>query len=68
MSQHRRRQKRKREKIMTYRTFDIDSDAETGSAIPAFETSNPARHSRSRRHSALMSRRTGSTRIAGFGF
>jgi len=28
---------------MTYRTFDIDSGNETGSAIPAFETSNPAR-------------------------
>ena len=53
---------------MTYRTFDIDSGAETGSATPAFETSNPARHSRSRRHSALMSRRTSGARIAGFGF
>ncbi|WP_154813765.1 hypothetical protein [Hellea balneolensis] len=53
---------------MTYRTFDIDSGIETGSATPAFETSNPARHSRSRRHSSLMSRRTSGARIAGFGF
>jgi len=53
---------------MTYRTFDIDAGIETGSATPAFETSNPARRSRSRRHSALMSRRTSGARIAGFGF
>ena len=53
---------------MTYRTFDIDAGTETGSATPAFATSNPARHSRSRRHSALMSRRSSGARIAGFGF
>ena len=53
---------------MTYRTFDIDSGVETGSAIPAFETSSPARHTRSRRYSAMMSRRAGGARIAGFGF
>jgi len=53
---------------MTYRTFDIDGGAETGSAIPASETSNPARHTRSRRHSAMMNRRIGGARIAGFGF
>jgi len=53
---------------MTYRTFDIDAGSLAGSAIPAFETSNPARHTRSRRHSALRSHRTGGARIAGFGF
>ncbi len=53
---------------MTYRTFDIDSGNETGSATPAFETSNPVRHTRSRRHSALMGRRSSGARIAGFGF
>ena len=53
---------------MTYRTFDIDGGVETGSAIPAFESSSPARHTRSRRHSALLSRRSSGARIAGFGF
>ena len=53
---------------MTYRTFDIDSGSETGSAIPAFETSSPARRTRSRRHSAMLGRRVGGARIAGFGF
>jgi len=53
---------------MTYRTFDIDSGIETGSATPGFDTSNPARRSRSRRHSALMGRRSSGARIAGFGF
>jgi len=53
---------------MTYRTFDIDAGSETGSATPAFETTNPARHTRSRRHRALLSNRIGGGRIAGFGF
>lgn len=53
---------------MTYRTFDIDSGIETGSATPAFESSNPARRTRSRRHSAMLGRRVGGARIAGFGF
>jgi len=53
---------------MTYRTFDIDGSNETGRAIPAFATSSPARHTRSRRHSALIGRRTSGARIAGFGF
>ena len=53
---------------MTYRTFDIDGSNETGSAIPAFETSSPARRTRSRRYSAMMGRRSSGARIAGFGF
>lgn len=53
---------------MTYRTFDIDGGIETGRANPAFETSNAVRYTRSRRHSALMGRRSSGARIAGFGF
>jgi hypothetical protein len=53
---------------MTFTTFEIDGGSETGCANPAFETSNPARHTRSRRYSALMSRRINGARIAGFGF
>ena len=64
----RHRRRKERERPMTYRTFDIDNGIETGSAIPAFETSSPARRTRSRRHSAMMGRRVGGARIAGFGF
>ncbi|MEP3888904.1 MAG: hypothetical protein ABJN69_00475 [Hellea sp.] len=53
---------------MTYRTFDIDAGIETGSATSVIETSNPARRSRSRRNSSLMSHRSCGARIAGFGF
>ncbi len=53
---------------MTYRTFDIDAGSAAGSAIPAVETSNPARSTRSRRYNALRSSRSGGARIAGFGF
>jgi len=52
---------------MTYRTFDIDADSNTGSAIPAFETETSIRHTRSRRHRAVMGSRIGGARIAGLG-
>ena len=58
----------KREKKMTFSTFDIDAGTASESGVSVFETSNPARHTRSRRHSALRSRRSCGARIAGFGF
>lgn len=58
---------KEREK-MTFSTFDIDSGTAAENGVPVFETSNPARHTRSRRHSALRSRRSCGARIAGFGF
>ena len=53
---------------MTFSTFDIDAGAAAEIGVPVFETSNPARHTRSRRHSALRSRRSCGARIVGFGF
>ena len=52
---------------MTYRTFDIDAGSITGSAIPTFEAETSVRHTRSRRHRAVMGSRIGGARIAGFG-
>ena len=52
---------------MTYRTFDIDSCANTGSAIPTFETEASVRHTRSRRYRAVMGSRISGARISGFG-
>ncbi|MEP3890716.1 MAG: hypothetical protein ABJN69_09615, partial [Hellea sp.] len=40
-------------KKMTFSTFDIDAGTASESGASVFETSNPARHTRSRRHSAL---------------
>ena len=53
---------------MTFSTFDIDAGTAAENGVPVFETSNPARSTRSRRHSALRSRRSCGARIAGFGF
>jgi len=53
---------------MTYRTFDIDTH-EMGGATPAStHAADAVRNTRSRRHSALMSRRTSGARLRGFGF
>jgi len=52
---------------MTFRTFDIDNN-DLGSAIPNHsDASGVARNIRSRRHAAMMSRRTSGARIRGFG-
>ncbi|WP_409432440.1 hypothetical protein ACJ3XI_09515 [Litorimonas sp. RW-G-Af-16] len=50
---------------MTFRTIDIDT--ETLGATNA-SPSIPARHSRSRRRSAIMAHARTGSRIAGFGF
>jgi|GEM_PF-2342085 len=52
---------------MTYRTFDIDNGIVAGGATPSTEDSNPARHVRSRRRRAVLSYRSTSCRVAGFG-
>ena len=52
---------------MTYRTFDIDAGSNNGSAIPEFDAPTSVRHTRSRRHRAVLGTRIGGSRIAGFG-
>lgn len=50
---------------MTFRTIDIDKNTlGATSAVPSI----PARHTRSRRHMAVMSRSRVGARVAGFGF
>ncbi|WP_416876915.1 hypothetical protein [Litorimonas sp.] len=52
---------------MTFRTLDIDTASESPDAAMAM-SSAPARNSRSRRYSAVMSHRNIGSRVVGFGF
>ena len=52
---------------MTFRTFDIDSNDFGGATSDHSGADNAARHIRSRRRSAMMSRRPTGARIRGFG-
>ncbi|MGB0905947.1 MAG: hypothetical protein ACPGVT_00535 [Maricaulaceae bacterium] len=49
---------------MTFRTFDIDTNT-AGGATPS--STEAVRNTRSRRHSALMSRRSAGARFRGLG-
>jgi len=60
-----------KEKMMTFRTFDIDAGHITSpSGTPALteDVTSPVRSVRSRRRRSAVSFRSGGTRIAGFGF
>jgi hypothetical protein len=52
---------------MTFRTFDIDTNDFGGATSDHSGADNAARNTRSRRRSAVMSRRSTGARIRGFG-
>ena len=53
---------------MTFRTFEIDTHEIGGATPTSTHTTEAARNTRSRRHSALMSRRSAGARFRGLGF